>query len=370
MEGPVVLLGGGRWARVLLSVLTKLDRVRQVIWVTHHGFEENQRWIATQGHTGVVLQSPDVSYWKQDPHAVIIATQTSRHAALLQEAIENQVPALCEKPFALDYGQAQHLVQLGQDNGTIAGVNLEFLYASYLHDFRNSLGSRPLRSIYIDWHDPIVAIRHGEKKFGDVYTPLVHDSLPHCWSLLHVLTEATRVDLEHLDYGADGQIMLAATCNATDVKISLNRRAASRVRRVSVNQDEAVLDFSQEPGTMKFFGNSPSTNEWRCARPLGASLRAFFDAAEKPSVEFPSSIKNCLPSVALSQEAFERLQALLHQKLLQLDQQGRLRATDRRVQNMLVDFLVPQMVLRPQVHSKDELLTFSTSAIEGRLWDK
>ncbi|MEP1649732.1 MAG: Gfo/Idh/MocA family oxidoreductase [Paracoccaceae bacterium] len=369
-KDPVVLLGGGRWARVILSVLTDLDRVRQVIWVTRHGFEENQRWLATEGSSSVTVQSPDVSFWNQNPSAVIIAVQTWRHAALLQEAIENQVPALCEKPFALDYGQAQHLVQLAQDKGTIAGVNLEFLYASYLHDFKNALALQALRTVHIDWQDPIFEIRHGQKKFGDVYTPLVHDSLPHCWSLLHVLTEETHVNLEHLDFSEDGQITLTGTCNATNVKITLNRRGVSRVRRVSVNEGEAVLDFSQEPGTMQLFGNAPTTNEWRVGRPLRASLCAFFDAIENPSEHFPASVQNCLPSVALSQDAFNRSQSLLRQKLLELDRKGSLSADEPYVQNLLVDLLVPQLETRPDVHSREKLVAFSTNAINDRLWDR
>ncbi|MEM6309327.1 MAG: Gfo/Idh/MocA family oxidoreductase [Pseudomonadota bacterium] len=369
MEGPVVLLGGGRWARVILSVLTELDKVGQVIWVTRHGFEANQCWLAQQGFSGVTLQSPDVPFWDQNPSAVIIATQTSRHAALLQEAIEKQVPALCEKPFAMDYDQAEQLVQLSQRNGTIAGVNLEFLYASYLHDFKHALVSQHFRSIHIDWQDPIFEIRHGEKKFGDVYTPLVHDSLPHCWSLLRVLTQKTPVDLEKIDYDHEGQITLAGTCNTTNVRIALNRRATTRVRRVSVNDGEAVLEFSQEPGTMQFFGNVPTANAWRGARPLRASLCAFFDAIEDPVAAFPASIQNCLSSVALSQEAFKRSQSLLHQKLLELDRQGRLRADDPQIQNLLVDLLVPQMETRPGVHSREELMAFSATAIKDRLWD-
>ena len=208
-----------------------------------------------------------------------------------------------------------------------------------------------------------------KKKFGDVYTPLVHDSLPHCWSLLHVLTEETHVDLEHLDFGENGQTTLTGTCNATNVKITLNRRGVSRVRRVLVNEGEALLDFSQEPGTMQLFGNEPTTNEWRSGRPLRASLCAFFDAAENPSKPFPASVQNCLPSVALSQEAFNHSQSLLRQKLLKLYREGKLNADDPYAQNLLIDLLLPQSETRLDLHSREELVAFSAKAINDRLWD-
>jgi predicted dehydrogenase len=368
MSQPIILLGGGRWARVLLKVLFSLNRAEHIIWVSSYGFAKNQDWLAEQKLTGVILRHYDEEIWDQGTKAVLVATDTARHARLLEQAVYHGIPVLCEKPFALDPAEAESLVEAASRKGLVAGVNLEFMYASYLHDFKDRLGGRALRSIDMSWHDPFHEIRHGEDKYGDVYTPLVHDTLPHCWSMLHILLKGAPVELTELEYDRSSQITLMAESAAVDLRITLNRRGQSRVRRISVNTDEAVLDFAQEPGSIAVSGHAPEHMSWTGLRPLGASLTAFLNAIEDPEQIYPSSIATCLQSVVLAQDAFVRAQAGFRRILLDLEQKGTLRADDPYVQNIFVDMLVPQLAIRPAVHTADEVERFCAEALTQRLW--
>ena len=368
MTRPILLLGGGRWARVILGVLMSLPHVKSVIWVSRYGFEANRAWLASQNVTSVTLVREIDAGWDAKPCAVIIATNSALHAHYLAQAIHRTIPVLSEKPFALDVQTAEHLVQAAHACGTVAAVNLEFVYATYLHSFKEYLGARKIDLIEIDWQDPFKEIRHGEVKFGDVYTPLVHDSLPHCWSLLHVLMPEAEMFVSDVTYDSRSQITLHGRCGGAQICIRLNRRGVGRVRKVSVNESQAVLDFSDEPGTVQLRGQEVVQNKWTGMRPLGASLAAFLDAVEDPTRNLPTALEVCLPSVSIAQAAFTRVQTVLSALLHDLERQNRLDATDPYVQNILVDLLLPQMAERPKVHNANDLLQFCESVLHDRRW--
>ena len=57
---------------------------------------------------------------------VTIATPPSSHVALARTAIEHGCHVICEKPMAMDAGEAQTLVQAAQRAGVIGLIGNEF----------------------------------------------------------------------------------------------------------------------------------------------------------------------------------------------------------------------------------------------------
>ncbi len=348
----VALFGGGRWSRVLLPVIRGLlDENTTIVWVTEHGYDRAKIWLQEKGIKRVIVQSrleQDVSeIGGVAINAAVVATSPVVHGGQVRRMLELGIPTFCEKPFTLDFDEAGQLEQLSAAKGCALGIDLEMHFASFVEDFVARISDRVIREISIDWIDPWSETRYGETKHGDVYTSIVHDMWPHCWSLLRKLRPQRAVgavtSIEEVRYQpSSGQVDILVLFDDVIAKVVLSRRGGSRVRRVTVNGGEAILDFSVEPGLTEI-GGVALTNVWRGARPLSRSLSSFFEVVLDPSraANWALSATACLDSVKSAQAIGNRLRSLQEAMLNDLRREGvkLVRDSDR---NLIVDLLLPK----------------------------
>ena len=338
----VVLDGGGRWSRVLLPVIQSLlSADAEILWVTMYGYERAERWLTEKAiervsvHTEVDLRVVEID-------AAVVATSPATHGEQVGKLLNHSIPTLCEKPFTLDYDEAVTLNQMALDAGCPLGVNLEMYFASFIEEFAEKVLGRSLRTITIDWMDPWSETRYGELKQGDVYTNIVDDMWPHCWSLLRRLLPNGNVDsVEEVRYTPqNGLVHFQVRFEGVVVKTTLSRRSDRRVRRVELNNGEAVLDFSTEPGFTEIDG-IPSFNEWRGQRPLSRSLSSFFEVVLKPELAAQWALAGCLDAVRSAQTIGNKLKSYQFECLRSVQEAGveLANAADR---NLIIDLLLPE----------------------------
>ena len=300
MTKPVAVLGGGRWAGIVVGVLRTqvLPPIIPILWLSAHHGNTNPAKAAELG--GVTLVGALEDIWQAQPEALIVASATPQHALLTKAALERGIPVLCEKPIALTVNEAEQLLALAQQQGLPLGVNLEFSYASYLAAFQQATAALPRRKIEVVWQDPAAEVREGTSKRADTATPLAHDQLPHVWSLLRPLLAAGDVALlasAQADATAGGYRLTGTSAQGVGLAISISRTAPQRVRRVVVDE-VAVLDFNPEPGTISLRGAVTPQN-WTGLRPLGASLHRFWQVVQgqSPVADWPTSLAQTLGAV-------------------------------------------------------------------------
>lgn len=337
----IALVGGGRWSRVLVSVLSRLltDRT-QLIWVTRHGRASAEKWAISNSQqvpTNLRFSSDESDLCQLAVDGVIIANSSHLHASTVRSALELEVPVLCEKPLALELGEAKDLVNRAADLGCPLGIGLEYLYASYLHEFSRLISQMRIESVELTWHDPFSEVRYGELKYGDIYTSLVHDAFPHCWSILSVLApNAPLCEIQDVQVANAGEILIAGLHAGFCSSVALSRRAPKRVRKVSINAGEAVLDFSTEPGTT-FFRGETSQNHWSGERPLNASLSSFLEMREP----WLLSADRNLGSIEFTSQANRLAECRLRELLVRLEDVAPLDPADPSVRDLLIDLYLP-----------------------------
>ncbi len=344
----VALFGGGRWSRVLLPVIQSLlvDDA-EIMWVTKHGREIAECWLVDKAIERVSVQT-QLNLDAVVIDAAVVATSPATHGQQVHQLLKRGIPTFCEKPFTLDFDQAVALHHMATDAGCPLGVNLEMVFANFIEEFSNAVAGRSVRRIEITWSDPWSEIRYGETKHGDVYTSIVDDMWPHCWSLLRTLCPHGNVDsVEEVSYEpGKGLIHISVRINEVVAKVVLSRRSDRRVRRISVNDGEAVLDFSTEPGSTEING-TVSMNEWRGARPLSRSLSSFFEVILEPALIDRWALAQCLDAVRSAQIIGDQLGALQRARL------GSLRVTGIDIvnethRNLIVDLLLPEYTTSEQ----------------------
>ncbi len=294
------IIGGGRWSKVIINALCTLPNQKiQIFWITKHGFESAQSWAkSNKFHNVDILKD-----WPPNPNwdGAIIATQPHKHFKDAHTALNHNIPVLIEKPLALNLDDANALAALAGTKKIPAGVNLEFLLASYLHDFKNKIKQIYIKEITIIWHDPETENRYGDTKTADIYTPITDDILPHIWSVVRVLFD-DQLSLRKITITPEDHYVATGLVGQIPLNIELSRRGVKRTRIVSINGNYAALDFSEEPGTIQL-GHTSFYNEWKQYRPLTASLKTFIDQIHSPAPNWTLSLTNCVESVSLCEAA-------------------------------------------------------------------
>jgi predicted dehydrogenase len=248
----VAIIGGGRWAGVIASVLRQVwqpdwgDVVLHSpsnpgVWLAHA--KENRWRIASS--LSDVMDNPEITH-------TIIARRARDNASSVVAALAASKTVLVEKPFCLTEPQLTQVLAASEGRNCMTG--LVFLFASNLERFRTACLRRgQVRSIRVHWGDPVSETRHGAPKRFDRSVNVVQDVMPHIWSIIRPFTDPS-VALEVRSASprpADGSVGLRMRCGLCEIVADLSRAAPRRTRVIEVVGQgwDATLDFSTEPGT-------------------------------------------------------------------------------------------------------------------------
>lgn len=339
----IVVFGGGRWARILLGVLRQvLSDETEILCVSRHCFSAAENWLKQNPVSNLQLVN-DLDLAASAADAVIIATSPENHYRLTRQAVDLGLPTLCEKPVASTLIGAMELFELAKSTDCPLGLNLEFLYASYLQDFAELVRTASPTSIHIDWLDAWSEGRGAATKYGEFYTDVMSDQLPHCWSVLSaILPEKAGMTIREIRETAAG-VDVVVRFGALPVTCRLGRRAKQRIRRVSVNDGEWLLDFSQEPGVV-VQGGVVTSNNWTGDRPLSRSLRGFVEVAAHPERQqhWPLALTNCFDAVQSSLIASDMLRTVQDKRLQEMQMNAGINLENPEHVRIVVDRFLPE----------------------------
>src|SRR5688572_14923711 len=104
----VAVIGGGRWARVMIDVL--YDLLPPSVGVSVHSLHNANSmstWVSARGwERRIDVSSALPQFDSARSHAVIVVTAARDHEAAAKHALSRGVPALVEKPIALSASAA------------------------------------------------------------------------------------------------------------------------------------------------------------------------------------------------------------------------------------------------------------------------
>ncbi len=283
----IAIIGGGRWARQLADSLCRLVAPSVGVSVhSRHDIDSLAAWADAHGWTRRLQLS---SAWPErlsaEAGAVIVANAARDHEAAVAWALDAGLPVMVEKPIALTGIAARRLAELARDRDVLLAAAHVFLFARYLENFSKLIvDGEAVDLLHIDWADPAMEERYGERKQYDPSLPVFSDWLPHVVSIagacLPQLPYACR-KLEVRRGGAALELELTAGSVPCVVRLERNAERRRRICRVSVAGEMFQLDFSTEPGTIRR-GSAvvPGDSHWHSSmRPVSRMLVAFLNCA-------------------------------------------------------------------------------------------
>lgn len=142
----VAVIGAGHWGPNLIRNFHNAQQSR-VRWVVDPAA---QRLALVQRGFPDVQVSPDAATALADPQvqAVVVATPTATHYALVKAALEAGKHVLCEKPITTRAAEGDELVALAERQGCVLLVGHVFLYNDAIRRVRQYLERGELGRVY------------------------------------------------------------------------------------------------------------------------------------------------------------------------------------------------------------------------------
>ena len=283
----VFVIGGGRWARVLLEVTCSLTPVSVKIYVcSPRNFTSMEEWVLATGlgdRIQVRSDYPKTISCKNG--AVIVANAAYHHEKAIKWALYQRLPVLVEKPVTLSFSATQRMVDLANSQRTYFATAHVFLFASYIENFSKLVSSQGgIVSIRVLWTDPRIECRYGETKNYDAGLPVYADCLPHIISILSTFIIRPAKLSENIGFFRGGEhLRINLLYGQISCLIEMARNQDSRQRIIEVNTEKRkiTLDFSREPGVIytdsegqcgdKYWNHKP--------KPVSNMLSAFLQTA-------------------------------------------------------------------------------------------
>lgn len=284
---PVVIIGGGRWARVWLSVLYNArGGAHGIVTVARTNPDDLRNWLGEHPHLSAVHVAEslaDAMEAQPCTAAAIVATRPRNHFRDAKMALDHDLHLLVEKPLTDQAADGLTLIQLAKERRRILLPGTEFAYLPAFHACVDYLRRRgvALNSIRIEWVDPIGEVRHGAQKAIHSEIGPAIDILPHAISIFSVFSPTARFHLRQANQDAEDASAFVALEDESGVhyELACMSRGQRRVRRLCASADgiEAVIDFSTSMPTLTINGASRNLAPWAAAMPstLRLQLGAF-----------------------------------------------------------------------------------------------
>lgn len=251
----IAVIGGGRWARVLIKALSAVVSDDTVVTIySPHNAAAMSLWAAEQEFPQSLVVLPEfTSNHSCMADAVIVANAARDHEVAITKALDMGAAVLVEKPVTLSYRSTEYLKARASKKGVLLAPAHIFLFTSYLERFSVCVSSlKDIKAIHVDWMDPVAESRYGELKQYDQGLPIFFDWLPHVVSILLFITENSVIEFKSLVFSRGGSeldielVLVGITCH-----ICLTRNGRMRERIFTVHAERIVkLDFSTEPGVI------------------------------------------------------------------------------------------------------------------------
>jgi len=258
-----LIVGGRRWARIIANELCAMLAPNATIMLL-----------------GDPKDIDFLNWWKSNPHkeqlkivdqiescclpkigVAIVANSAYLHHSSIETALDARYNVISEKPLTLSKLESSTLLGKAKKLGLKLFSANTYLFADYLRVFqKNCLSGKKISHLDIQWADPIVETRYGERKRYDSSIPIIYDVLPHVASIVMATYGEVNIIKSSIKVSKGGnEVELRIACEDLMITISLARDSLSRKRliRFSGIELDVTLEFTEEPGVVSFAGQSP-----------------------------------------------------------------------------------------------------------------
>jgi predicted dehydrogenase len=290
-EAGVLVVGGGRWARVIIETLcAMLDADVPIRFHSPNGRAAMGSWVRAKGlEARVADDSTWPLYQPGNLVGTIIANRARDHYSSTVLALAAGSPVLVEKPLTLHSTDTERLVDMARALEVQLFTSHVFLFATATTALKErliTLGGA--ERVSVDWTDPVNEVRHGEVKSFDPAVPIHWDWIPHVGSVLgFVLPDGPDGVREAIVTRGGARVEVYCHVGGTQCVVRLERESDCRRRRFvfETRMGDVTLDLSHGNGVVSGPGDSDREIGAGPSGPLATMLGCFLRALSGQSAD-------------------------------------------------------------------------------------
>jgi hypothetical protein len=301
----VVVVGGGRWGRVLLKTLiNNFTELAPIYWVTKFGYKCNLSWVKENNFAEMIILVKKFNLIAQDSKSVgFIVNQANRHFVTAIKYLNLGFNVYIEKPATFNWYQTKQLAKMASIKNRKIAVSLPYFQAKYLTFFREKipLSIKTVKTINIIWKDSIEE-RYGLIKKYDISLPLLLDVFPHIWSILRLSFPGDAIRLSNIKLVNGGEsLILFGWVGKKELCVAIMRNACQRERILTFVDDKNkkfCINFSIEPGKI-YYNDAPYHHQFKYKyNHIFLQLEKFFGSVSN-NMSFDDSFKEWETCISL-----------------------------------------------------------------------
>jgi predicted dehydrogenase len=309
------LVGGGRWARVVLSEVLKLsDKELNITVVSEKNHLFMQEWIRkTFVNKKIIVLDKLPQTFARNSFLYVLNETALRYETLLK-VLKFNIPVLVEKPLGLTYSEVDNVINLYETKKVPLLSAQVFRFLESISELKKIISEFEFQSIVAYWSDPQFEFRLGEDKKYERVVPTFLDVLPHILSLLEEIIGDFGVSFESIFFNEiENDFMLYLRIDRSiELRINYSRVDLARVRQLEfssqsglVNYDfaenETITQFEEDLRLLKIdFGKS---------KPLQHMLIKFLSCWENRDIDAKFSHNTNKLALKISQDIQKSIKA-------------------------------------------------------------
>lgn len=256
---PLIVVGGGRWGRTWLSVVSRArGSCRGLVIVGRSDPDDLRAWAAGRENLAglQIAESLDEAI-KVLPDAVaaIVASRPRDHLRDGLAALQHGLHVLVEKPLGDTAEAGRALLSAAENARRNLCIGTEFAFLPALQQCAAELGVNTTAiNLRLDWHDQGQELRHGALKVRHGEVCLLVDLLSHAISIFQIFAPSAEFRVVQATQNTDGTEGYLQLDDASGGRYELvcGSAADKRVRALTIESGtkRARIDFSADVPTI------------------------------------------------------------------------------------------------------------------------
>jgi predicted dehydrogenase len=314
----VLVVGSGRWARILIKALVEDPRIGSVSIFSRRNVSGISSWLKLEREvdptfgTNLQVIEHELNSSQLDKYDIgVIANYPAEHYEYARLLLQHKLNVLVEKPLSISLTQFTELVGLASKNNVVFAAGLEFMYSldvSKLRTLRNS-DLQKIEKVVFRWTDLVTEKRYGETKLPDPTIDTFVDLNPHAWSILNILFPNASCELIKLTTEVGGEVVKFVYKVANFFVEGHLERGGHKAQRIieitDVNNESVAMDFTREPAKFLFNGIEKigTYKQNKSDKSLARELKAFVDCVQDRSIVLVNEVKYLMELIVLEEFA-------------------------------------------------------------------
>ena len=246
----VLVVGGGRWANIILNeLISNFRNIKKISVITKNKniIKKLPSEIVKKISLNSNLNNINL---KQITHAIIV-NKNSDHFLTAKKIIKHKINILVEKPLVYKIKEYEILKKLSYKKRKLIHVSTPFFFAYYFFYIKKLITTNNAELTF-EWHDPKNDKRHGILKKYDKSVNYLEDTVYHIYGILNCLfgkKKITYVSSKNFkDHGnlifRYGEVNINLNCSRNQNKKRIRKiriNSINKIIRVNYSDDEKVI---------------------------------------------------------------------------------------------------------------------------------